>query len=84
MRSLEVLAASCLKWTSLTMAFRSSISACEFSKLVCRALFSSSKRVFLFLLVSNLGSIANGVLSFSSIPESLEFVVSKYFLHPCL
>ena len=84
MRSLEVLAASCLKLTSLTMAFKSSISACEFSKLVCRALFSSSRRVILFLLVSNSGSIANSVLSFSSIPESLEFVVSKYFLHPCL
>ena len=84
MRSLEVLAASCLKLTSLTMAFRSSISACEFSKFVCRALFSSSRRVILFLLVSNSGSIANSVLSFSSIPESLEFVVSKYFLHPYL
>ena len=43
--SQAMLAASCLRLTSPTMALRSSISACEFSKLVCRALLSSSRRV---------------------------------------
>ena len=48
-RLLEVLSAPYFKLTSWTMAFRSSISACEFSKLICRILFSSSRRVILFL-----------------------------------